>query len=95
MAGYKLTRAADADLAGLYRHGVTTFGAARADRYFDSLVAELERIAAHPGMYQRSEYRDGYRRAAHPPHTIYFRALEDGAVLVVRILYGQDPREAL
>ena len=70
MGAYRLTRKADADLAGLYRYGIQNFSIERADRYFDSLLARLEEIGDSPLRFQKSDYRDGYRRSVHQPHTI-------------------------
>ena len=95
MGRYRLTRKADADLANLYRYGLQNFGVARADKYFDTLTARLEHIADDPLLFPNSEYREGYRRSVHPPHTIYYRIVEPGLVEIVRILRGQDPKEAL
>ena len=95
MGAYRLTRKADADLAGLYRYGIQNFGIERADRYFDSLLTRLEAIAERPLQFQTSDYREGYRRSVHPPHTIYYRIIDSEMVEIVRILRGQDPREAL
>lgn len=93
MGTYRLTRKADADLASIFRYGVQTFGVARADAYFDSLVRQLGLIADHPLMFQKSDYREGYRRSVHPPHVIYYRIVNGQDVEIVRILYGQDPRD--
>lgn len=95
MGTYRLTQKADDDLAGLYRYGIENFGLARADAYYDSLMLKLAEIGDAPMMFQASDYCDGYRRGVHPPHTIYFRVIDDGMVEIVRILRGQDPREVL
>lgn len=95
MASYRLTRKADADLAGLYRYGIENFGLERADRYYDSLISRLEDIGSDPLRFPKIDYREGYRRSVHAPHTIYYRIVEPGLVEIVRILRGQDPREAL
>ena len=95
MGAYRLTAKADEDLVGLYRYGIKTFGPASADRYFDSLIARMEAIGDAPTQFQISDYRDGYRRSVHHPHTIYYRVIDAELVEIVRILYGQDPREGL
>lgn len=95
MGAYRLTAKADEDLTSLYRYGIETFGLARADSYFDSIVARLVEIGDAPMQFQKSDYRDGYRRSVHPPHTIYYRVIHADLVEVVRILRGQDPREEL
>ena len=95
MGAYRLTKKADEeDLAGLYRYGIQNFGIERADRYFDSLLARLEEIGDSPLQFQKSDIRDGYRRSVHRPYTIYYRIIDPELVEIVRILRGQDPREA-
>jgi toxin ParE1/3/4 len=37
MANYKLTAAAKEDLRSIYKYGVTNFGEAQADLYYDEL----------------------------------------------------------
>lgn len=95
MARYRLSKKADSDLAGLYRYGVRNFGIEQADRYFDSLLARLSEIGNGPLQFQASDYREGYRRSIHHPHTIYFRIIDPETVEIVRILRGQDPRRSL
>lgn len=95
MGAYRLTAKADEDLASLYRYGIETFGLDRADSYFDSLIVRLDVIGEAPMQFQKSDYRDGYRRSVHPPHTIYYRIIDTEMVEIVRILRGQDPREEL
>lgn len=95
MGAYRLTGQADEDLANLYRYGIKTFGQVRADSYFDSLITRLDAISDAPMQFQASDYREGYRRSVHPPHTIYYRIINSGMVEIVRILRGQDPREDL
>ncbi|MEM8801025.1 MAG: type II toxin-antitoxin system RelE/ParE family toxin [Pseudomonadota bacterium] len=95
MGTYRLTAKADEDLANLYRYGIQTYGLARADAYFDSLVGRLKDVGETPLQFQASGIRDGYRRSVHPPHTIYFRIIDPELVEIVRILRGQDPRDAL
>ncbi len=92
MGTYRLTQKADQDLTELYLYGITTFGVVQADAYLDSLIAALDALANAPLQFQKSEYREGYRRCVHPPHTLYFRIIDDDLVEVVRILRSQDPR---
>ncbi|MBF9052170.1 type II toxin-antitoxin system RelE/ParE family toxin [Roseobacter sp. HKCCD9010] len=93
MGAYRLTAKADEDLTNLYRYGIETFELARADNYFDSLIVHLTEISDAPMQFQKSDYREGYRRSVHHPHTIYYRIINSDLVEVVRILRGQDPRE--
>ena len=50
MAGYSLSGADDRDLDALYEYSILTFGPLTADRYFDELIARLERLAANPEL---------------------------------------------
>lgn len=95
MGTYRLTRKADSDLANLYRYGIQNFGIERADKYFDSLLVTLGEIGNNPMLFQQSDYRKGYRRCVHRPHTIYYRIINPGMVEIVRILRAQDPRKVL
>lgn len=95
MGIYRLTTKADEDLADLYQYGIETFGQIHADSYFDSLISRLDAIGDAPMQFQASDYREGYRRSVHSPHTIYYRIIDSEMVEIVRILRGQDPRENL
>ena len=52
----------------------------------------LEDVGNAPLQFQKSDYRDGYRRSVHHPHTIYYRIVDSEMVEIVRVLRGQDPR---
>lgn len=95
MGKYRLTKKADSDLAGLYRYGIQEFGIARADKYYDSLLERLKEIADSPLLFQAIDYREGYRRSVHLPHTIYYQVIDPEYVEIVRILRGQDPMAVL
>ena len=64
---YRLTRAAEADLVGIYREGAVRFGVAQVEAYFVALIASFERIAANPRLARlRMEIRRcGSTRAVH------------------------------
>ncbi len=94
MGRYRLTAKADSDLASLYRYGIDEFGFESADRYYDSLLVRLEKIADSPMLFQKVDFRAGLRRSVHPPHTIYYRISDSDLVEIVRILRGQDPGKA-
>lgn len=95
MASYRLTNKADEDLASLYLYGLTNFGLVQADFYYESIMRRFDEIADQPLRFQKSEYRKGYRRSVHFPHTIYYRIIDADMVEIVRILRSQDPREEL
>jgi len=90
VAAFRLSRAAEDDLARLYRRGIIEFGMQQADRYYDGLIARLERIAAEPSLYPAVDHlRTGYRRSVYGAHSIYYRTDDDG-VEIVRVLGRED-----
>lgn len=92
---YRLSEAADADLERLYAWGIAHFGPNTADSYFDGLIARLETIAQSPLLRQKVDHvRAGYHRCVYCAHSIYYR-LEDGVVLIVRILGRENPGSSL
>ena len=90
---YRLTKAAEADYRALYIFGIEKFGEQQADDYCDGLDALFENLARHPEMGAAVDHiRRGYRRAVHHRHSVYY-VIEDGGVLIVRILGQQDPSD--
>ncbi len=94
MATYRLAEAAKYDMARIYRWGVHRFGEAQADRYFDELFANFDRIAENPERYPKTEIREGYRLCATRGDTIYFR-VKDGVVEIMAIIGRQDTEDRL
>lgn len=94
MASYRLNDAALADLDKIYEYGILNFGMKQADQYFDGLVSHLQQIADSPLSYPGvDEIRAGYRRAPYYAHSVYYR-IEEGQIIVTRILGRQDPAKA-
>ncbi|HBC06429.1 MAG TPA: type II toxin-antitoxin system RelE/ParE family toxin [Rhodospirillaceae bacterium] len=90
MASYRLSLAAEDDLARLYRRGITEFGLAQADRYFDGLIARFDRIAGDPSLYAAVDHiRPGYRRSVYGTHSVYYR-IEGRGVEIMRVLGRED-----
>ena len=90
MASYRLSLAAEDDLARLYHRGITEFGLAQADRYFDGLIERFDRIAGDPSLYAAADHiRLGYRRSVYGVHSIYYR-VEDRSVEIMRVLGRED-----
>jgi toxin ParE1/3/4 len=83
---YRLSKAADKDLSGIYAYTHREFGERQADTYFESLEESLSRLGENPLLgVDVSSIRDGYRRLIHQRHSIYYK-LSKSAVFVVRIL---------
>ncbi|MBF9048296.1 type II toxin-antitoxin system RelE/ParE family toxin [Rhodobacterales bacterium LSUCC0031] len=86
----RLTQAAEADLRELYAEGLTVWGAAQADRYFDGVLDRFAKICAAPRQYQAVDHiRAGYRRSVYEQHSIYF-VIDGDAVEVRAIVKRQD-----
>lgn len=95
MASYKLTEAALEDLDGLYEFGILQFGLVQADNYYDGVVAQFQRIVDSPLSYPLvNAIRPGYRRATHLSHSVYYR-IDEGEIVIARILGRQNPSGAV
>ncbi len=95
MVDYRLSRAADEDLARLYRHGYERHGEEQADAYYDGLLERFNRIAARPEMYPVMTGLDKrLRRSVYGVHAIYYMQ-EPESVLIVRVLGREDRERAL
>ena len=90
MANYKLSTEAKDDLIRIYRYGYRTFGSNQANRYYDALFEEFDRIASSPFSFEAVDYiRPGYRRCVHQSDTIYFRVVNH-KVEIMTIIGMQD-----
>ena len=86
----RITKVADQDLDDLYTEGLTTWGMAQADRYYDGLLTRFERICENPMMYPAvDDIRAGYRRSVYEKHSIYF-VVDDHAVEIRAVVKRQD-----
>ena len=84
MPKYELTEAADADLSDIYAY--IEFGERQADAYFESLEDCFTRIADNPRLGRDIAFlRKGYRLFVHKRHSIYYKPVSSG-ILVVRVL---------
>jgi len=89
---YRLTPAADRDLLQVFLHSLRTFGRAQAERYYNSLRAELVYITEYPQAARERKLRRVKARF-HPfgAHVIIYR-IDASEIVVLRILHGrQDP----
>lgn len=88
---YRLTKAAEDDLARLYEWGIDHFGLDAADRYYDDLIRRLEAVADEPMLWQGVDHiSPGYRRSVFKAHSIYYQIGADH-VLIVRVLGQENP----
>ena len=89
MADYKISIQAEFDIDRIYEFGLDQFGEAQADKHHMEIYSHLQFIAEHPDLYPLSEL-NGFHKSVFGPYSIYYRALESGAVYIVRILGRQD-----
>ena len=89
MADFRLSTRAAADLGGIARHTIETFGVEQARRYRDDLEACFRTLAENPRLGRSAErLRPGLRRFEHRLHAVFYMQDEDG-VLIVRILHAR------
>lgn len=89
MAEYRLTPAAENDLAGIWQYTFQRWGGVQADRYVDSLATVLTELAVSPEIAFSCEHiRAGYRHWHFERHMIYFRQINYG-IAVIRILHDR------
>jgi len=95
MAGYRLSERADADYESIYIYGLLNFGLEQADVYAIGMQSRFEQLANQPLLYPAIDHvRPGYRLSVYGSHGIYYR-VDDGNILIVRILRNQDAGAAL
>jgi toxin ParE1/3/4 len=87
MGSYTLSGKADADIEEIAEASLRQWGLIRAETYILGLHATFQRLAAFPDLGRdASHIRFGYRRVETASHSVFYRKIEDG-VLIVRILH--------
>lgn len=92
MAGYRLSRAADASIAQIYEYSLLNFGEAVADAYFRGMHDILLRLVKFPRLGREcQEAGDDCRRLEYKSHVVFY-VVDDDGILVLDILgSAQDP----
>ena len=94
--GFRLSSAAEADLAGIRAFTLERWGRAQWLAYRSDLAAAFERIAAEPGIGRRRDaFRPGLRSVPCGAHVVFYLALDDGVVGIVRVLHARQNAAAL
>lgn len=76
--GYRTTRRADQDTIDIYARGAADFGADRAERYHQGLLAAFDLLAENPHMArERTEFSPPVRLHPHEAHLIVYRGAPD------------------
>lgn len=95
MSRYRLTRAAAADLDGIWTYTVGEWGTAQAEAYLTELFACFDRAAAQPGTGQdRSAFVPGARSLRAGRHLVFYRATKDG-IAILRVIHERRNWAAL
>jgi len=88
---YRLTRAAEDDLIGIFRQGAVLFGPVQAERYFRELEKVFDLIAASPEIArERAEISPPVRVHPHKTHLVVYLIEDGGGVLIVRIRHSHE-----
>jgi toxin ParE1/3/4 len=92
MAEYRLTPAAERDLATIWTYTCQQWSVEQANRYTDILTETFAELAKSPKTAPScDQIRSGYRRRSIELHMIYFRITAYG-VAIIRILHDRmDP----
>lgn len=95
MADYRFSERADEDYESIYVYGLLNFGLEQADAYANGMQRRFEQLANQPLLYPAIDHvRPGFRVSVYGSHAIYYR-VDDGCILIVRILRNQDLAAAL
>ena len=88
MPGFRLTKAAKADLRGIGRYTRREWGRDQARRYLGELDACFHRLAEKPDLGRTYSDLPPYWRILRGKHAIFYRVTDDASLLVVRILHA-------
>ncbi len=84
---FRFSRRAEADLQGIGRYTLQTWGTSQTIRYLDDLESCCRMLANKPGLGRaRDDVRLGLRRMGCGQHVVFYR-VEAGGILVSRILH--------
>ena len=89
MRKFRLTRLAEQDLTGIWRYTLENWSREQADKYVDGLMDACSEVSKDP-EHTGSSYehvREGYRKYPYGRHVIFYKVLEDGSALIVRVLH--------
>jgi plasmid stabilization system protein ParE len=85
VARVRYTRQAEADLDSIGEYTLTRFGPRQYDLYMDGLEEHCRRVAETP-VLGRPYRRPPYEWSRYVSHVVYFRRMDEGGIVVVRIL---------
>ncbi|MDP4844713.1 MAG: type II toxin-antitoxin system RelE/ParE family toxin [Salibacteraceae bacterium] len=90
MAKYRISNQAKEDLIRIYHYGVSKFGSAQADIYFNTFFEYFNLIAERPLTFEAVDFiKPGYRRCVCGVDSIFYR-LNNNDVEIMAIIGRQD-----
>jgi len=85
MPEFRLTRRADADIAGVADYTIEQFGIKQSHRYADALNTCFQNVAKNPQLGRRIEQlAPNLRRFQYQSHIVFYVPHDDG-VLIIRV----------
>lgn len=93
MANYRISNQAKEDLIRIHQYGLSMFGEAKADEYFNAFFVHFEIIADRPFAFEAIDHiAPGYRRCVCGVDSIFYR-VENDQVEIMTIVGRQDVSE--
>jgi toxin ParE1/3/4 len=89
MPGFRLTKAAQADLRGIGRYTRKRWGRAQAHRYLGELDACFHQLAEKPNLGRAYSDLSPYWRILRGKHAVFYRVTDEALLVVVRVLHAQ------
>ena len=94
-SSFRLTPAAQADLASIWNYSAETWGIAQAESYIRDIKRACRNLAGGVMVSRDAGHvRAGYRKARVGHHFLYFVVAADGDIEIVRILHERMDVEA-
>ncbi len=88
MCKFKLSNGAEADLREIAAYTEHNWGVEKRNAYAAEFFNTFAQLAMNPGLAQSADsIRQGYRKYVKGSHVIFFKALDSGCTLIVRILH--------
>jgi toxin ParE1/3/4 len=88
MAEFRLSKLADADIAGIANYTIETFGVVQARRYRDDMTECFSTLSKNPMLGRGAEgLAPKLRRYEFRSHVVFY-VPEDSGILVVRVLHA-------
>jgi toxin ParE1/3/4 len=88
---YRLTRAAEEDVIGVYIEGARQFGAIQAEKYHLDMENAFDLIGRNPRIArERTEINPPVRVQPCRSHLIIYVVEDDGVPLILRVRHGRE-----